>query len=365
MNSPAASLAVGLAVIDSACFGLAAVLQHRAVRRTVGRPTLDLRPVQDQPHHRLGLGQLGALIRRRSWVVGLVLVVFGGGVHILALTLAPVSMIQPIGVLGVPIAVLAAAVLARTRPTTVLALPIAACVAGVAIFVWLSSGQQDGAPSGIGRLVIGELIVLVSIAAFALLGRRLTGLRRCLSSAVAGAIGLGMVSALVRGLAGRWAGWSSGSVSLFTPVSAIMLAGIVVAGSTGGWLVQRAYASGPPEVVIGCLTVVDPMVAVLLGFGVLGEGRSLGIGIAVSMVGCAVLAALGVIGLARFHPEATHRRQKTVHDLDHLDNGLEDPAGNRAENQVGDSGHPQQRRTLRSGDFPVSRVSLGAGKESP
>lgn len=361
MNSQAAALAVCLAVVDSACFGLAAVLQHRAVRRTVGRPTLDLGPAQEQPHHRLGLGQLGELVRRRSWLAGLALILFGGGLHILALILAPVSMIQPIGVLGVPIAVLAAAALARTRPAAVLTLPIGACVAGVAIFVWLSSGQRDGALTGIGPLVLGELIVLVLIGAFALAAQRMAGWARCLSSAIAAAIGFGMVSALVRGLADQLAGWPTGSVPLITTASSIMVSGIVLTGLIGGWLVQRAYASGPPEVVIACLTVVDPIVAVLLGFSVLGEGRSLGIGVGVAMAGCAVLAALGVIGLARFHPEAARRRVEAVPDGDHLDNGGE----NDFENGAANSGDGQQIRTVRSVDFPVSRVSLGAGKESP
>lgn len=357
MNSQAAALAVCLAVIDSACFGIAAVLQHRAVRRTLGRPTLDLGPAQEQTHHRLGLGQLGRLVRRRSWLAGLALILIGGGLHIFALILAPVSMIQPIGVLGVPIAVLAAAALARTRPVAVVTLPIVACVAGVAVFVWLSSGQRDGAHPGIGGLVLGELIVLVLIGAFACAAQRLTGWARCLSSAVAGAIGFGLVSALVRGLADQLAGWSSGNVSLISTSSSIMVSGIVVAGLVGGWLVQRAYASGPPEVVIACLTVVDPIVAVLLGFSVLGEGRSLGVGADAAMAGCALLAALGVIGLARFHPEAARHRVKAAPSGDHLDHG--------GENCAAQSGDPQQIPTMGSVDFPVSRAILGAGRESP
>lgn len=354
MNSPAAAFAVCLAVVDSACFGLAAVLQHRAVRRTVGRGSLDLGPAQEQ--HRLGLGQLGALVRRKSWLAGLALILLGGGLHILALILAPVSMIQPIGVLGVPIAVLAAAALTRTRPVAVLTLPIAACVGGVATFVWLSSGQQDGALTGIGGLVFGELLVLVLIGAFVLAAQRMTGWARCLSSAVAGAIGFGNLSALVRGLVGQLAGWSTGSLPLITSATSIMVSGIVVTGLIGGWLVQRACASGPPEVVIACLSVVDPIVAVLLGFGVLGEGRSLGIGVGVGMAGCALLAALGVMGLARFHPEAARRRAGAVPEGDRLDNIGENDAANS---------DVQQIRTVRSVDFPVSRVSLGAGKESP
>ncbi len=68
---------------------------------------------------------------------------------------------------------------------------------------------------------------------------------------------------------------------------------------------QQAFASGPPEVVVACLTVVDPIVAVVLGVALLGEGvpdAPLPL-----MFGCAAAAAAGVAALARHHPDASAR----------------------------------------------------------
>lgn len=302
----ATAVALGLAVLDAACFGLAAVFQHRAVRRAVGRPALDLRPtaVQRRHHHGLGLRRSLGLFRRRSWLAGSGLVLLGGALHIVALALAPVSLIQPVGVLGVPIAVLAAAVLARHRPSAMIAVPIAGCVASIAGFVWLASGQDGGVPSTLGGLLVVEAVITALMIVFVLVSRRLHGWARCLSSALAGAVGLGLTSALIKAITDQL---SHGPATLLTPVGIATIAGLALSAPIGGWLVQRAYASGPPEVVIACLTVVDPMVAVLIGFTVLGEGAALGTGVRTAMAVCGLLAAVSVVVLARDHPEARKR----------------------------------------------------------
>src|SRR5690606_24884458 len=100
---------------------------------------------------------------------------------------------------------------------------------------------------------------------------------------------------------------TSGEAELLDP--GILLAALVVLVVTvgGGWLVQQAYAAGAPAVVVACLTVVDPIVAVLLGAALLGEGAGTPFGLW-SVMGLATAAAVaGVVTLARHHPEATTR----------------------------------------------------------
>ena len=61
----------------------------------------------------------------------------------------------------------------------------------------------------------------------------------------------------------------SGEVDWLTLICVVAL----VAGTVlGAYFVQTAYSSGPPDLAIAGLTVVDPMVAVLIGLLVLGEG---------------------------------------------------------------------------------------------
>jgi len=71
----------------------------------------------------------------------------------------------------------------------------------------------------------------------------------------------------------------------------------------GAYFVQNAYASGPPDLVIAGLTVVDPMVAVLIGIIVLGEASqappwAIGVFIVTGAV-----AVWGVFRLAKNHPQ--------------------------------------------------------------
>ena len=86
------------------------------------------------------------------------------------------------------------------------------------------------------------------------------------------------------------------------------VAGIGAAVLVGGWLVQQAFGAGPPEVVIACLTVVDPIVAVLLGAVLLGEGAATPRDTWLLLGGAAITATAGVIALARHHPDAVAAR---------------------------------------------------------
>jgi hypothetical protein len=98
-----------------------------------------------------------------------------------------------------------------------------------------------------------------------------------------------------------------GLAGLLDPAVAAAIAGIGVAIVVGGWLVQQAFASGPPEVVIACLTVVDPIVAVILGAVLLGEGAATPPATWVLLIAAASAAAVGVVGLAKHHPDAAGR----------------------------------------------------------
>jgi hypothetical protein len=61
-------------------------------------------------------------------------------------------------------------------------------------------------------------------------------------------------------------------------------------------------------VVIACLTVVDPIVAVLLGAVLLGEGSATPAETWLLLVTAAVIATAGVVALARHHPDAVAAR---------------------------------------------------------
>ena len=78
---------------------------------------------------------------------------------------------------------------------------------------------------------------------------------------------------------------------------------LLLATALGAYFVQNAYASGPPDLVIAGLTVVDPMVAVLIGIIVLGEASQAPIWADVVFAISGAIAVWGVFLLAKNHPQ--------------------------------------------------------------
>lgn len=313
-------VAIILAVLAAACFATAAVLQHRAINTaavlqhrgesTAPVPSADTSQVTGRAN-RCTLSQLAQVLRRPAWLAGLGLGGLGAGLHALALVLAPLSVVQPIGVVAVPLAVLISALVGRGGPrvTPGVIVGVILTVTGVVGFVGQTAGISTTVPvsgAAIGTAGLGAGLVAVALAACAVMARGRWGC--CVSAAAAAAVAFGLVSALVRAISQAL---TSGTDIATVPLVAGMAAGIVVALAGGGWLVQQAFVSGPPALVVACLTVGDPIVAVGLGVLLLGEGAAIAAGTWPLLAVCVGLAVAGVVALARYHPEAA-TRQLTV-----------------------------------------------------
>ncbi|MGO1921552.1 MAG: multidrug DMT transporter permease, partial [Microbacterium sp.] len=84
----------------------------------------------------------------------------------------------------------------------------------------------------------------------------------------------------------------------------------IAAAGVGAYFVQTAYSSGPPDLVIAGLTVVDPIVAVVIGIVVLGEAAAAPVWALVAFVAIGAVAVWGVVGLARYHPQVLSESQE-------------------------------------------------------
>jgi hypothetical protein len=87
---------------------------------------------------------------------------------------------------------------------------------------------------------------------------------------------------------------------LLTGLALVSMIGAVL---LGGWFVQNAFSSGPPDLVIAGLTVIDPMVAVGIAIGVLGEAQAASWGSIVAFSVSGMVAVAGVYLLSKVHPE--------------------------------------------------------------
>jgi hypothetical protein len=262
-----------LAGVAAFFFAGAAVLQHRAVAAEPGplAGVLALRGLRD-------------VTRSPLWRLGLLLAAGGSALHAVALVFAPLSVIQPVGVLAVPIAVVLAAAHTRRRPSAEMLAGVLLSGTCVAAFVTTAAGSVTGTPAAGGDTALAGFIVGLVLLVLAGAGLACSGWARCVACAMAGA------------------------TALLEPAVVIGVVAVVAAVLTGGWLVQQAFASGPPEVVVCCLTVVDPIVAVLFGVILLGEGNALSPAQWAVLSTAAVGGIVGVAVLARHHPEAATRR---------------------------------------------------------
>ncbi|MFB9660377.1 glycosyltransferase [Glycomyces mayteni] len=267
-------LAIVLAAAGASCMAGAAHLQHGAVHRSTTGPVLRL-------------SALRTILRTPEWYLGNGLVVLGAGLHIIALTLAPITVVQPIGMLALVLTV----VLTGVALTRTVAIALAMSVLGVVGLTVLSA-------SGTGAVVPAPDIgaaqwTLLAAAAAALAARFATGTSRALLFAVAAAVLFGFTSALVRAAA-------------VAPIASEMLAAVLAeaaaAALAGAWLLHKAYAAGPAATAVGATTIVDPLVAVLIGGLAFAEtsGTTLA-----AMAAPAALAVAGLVVLARALPART------------------------------------------------------------
>jgi glycosyltransferase involved in cell wall biosynthesis len=261
-------LAVALAAGGAVCFALAARTQHDAVRST-------------------GTPRLAVLLRHRGWLAGAVLLLVGSGLHAVALGLAPLTVVQPVGVLAIGVTALLGG---RSADL----LPVVVTTAGVGGFVLFAAGSATSTPVEPDAELLAGLVVAGLVAACGLLAVLARGARtRALAFGAAGGVAYGYVSVLMRAVSQDLqrgdAGWHL----------VLSGAGIAVALAVGSWFVQHAYAAGPPHLAVACLTVVDPLVAVGIGAGLLGEASRTSGWTAAAELACAAVAAAGVVALAR------------------------------------------------------------------
>ncbi|WP_258343519.1 DMT family protein [Saccharopolyspora gregorii] len=291
------TLAVALAALGACGYAVGARLQHGAVQDAIGDDGLKVR------------SQV-RLLRNQRWLLGLLALGSGALLHACALGLAPLSVVQPVGVLALPITVLLNARQQgiRTRDLNVhVVLSVLAATGGVAAFVFLAAGSATSTPVMPDDQLLATQLVAGTVLALGVVGLVTRSKIRCMAYAAGCAVAYGLVSLLVRALVQQF-----GSAPLLS-INPLPLVVIVVAMAVGGWLLQHGYASGPPDLVVACLTVIDPLVAVGLGIGLLGEADAVDGATAIGELLCAVIACAGVFALARHHPDTQDRRvQATV-----------------------------------------------------
>lgn len=282
-------LAIGLAVCGAIFLALGAQFQNDAV-------TKHHAPVQARVGS-LHIRQVLDLLRRPRWLTGTTFLLLAILFQLAALTFAPLIVVQPIGALALIITSLLNARIYKVKIDTKTLLAIAITTAGVGGFVVAASRSAIEVEMSNSKLlqVVGVLVALLVV--FGLLFFRSKGKVSALHYIFGAGVLYGFVASLAKVVIVRV---TQGDYDLLTLLAVGALIG---ATALGGWFVQNAYASGPPDLVIAGLTVIDPAVAVGIAIVILGEAEGASILDIVGFSLAGAVAMAGVFMLARVHPQ--------------------------------------------------------------
>jgi hypothetical protein len=279
-------LGIGLATLAAVLFAVGAVLQHEAAELSTTARGLSLR----------------RLLRRRRWMIGQTATLLGTGSQVVALAVAPVAVVQPTLAVTLVFGLGLRAVRTRQIPLRQELVGVALTTGGLAVFLLAARPARAAEPPGPSVLaivlVVGLSVLLVAVATR--VGHGPHGALACGSAAgIAAGIAAVLISVGIHSL--QEDGWVRALAGV-TIWGAVLVAGIAIVGG------QQAYARGSLAWSLPALILLDPLAAVPAARLLLGE--RLEPGHAAIWLPAAVVAAIGVVLLARTGQSATVEEQR-------------------------------------------------------
>jgi len=232
-----------------------------------------------------------APLRRPAWWAAVSLNGLGGLLHVVALALGPLSLVQPLGALTIVFALPMAALFVGRRAGATAwrgALMATVGLAGLLSLVGASDAQSLDTAQRVGAaLVTGGAIVALMIAGRA--AHRHPAVRSILLATASG-IAFGMSSVFTKTVAVDWnGGVSAGDLPSLAVIGVLATAGMVLS--------QASYRGAGLAAPLATLTVVNPVVAAVVGITMFGETFRYGTTGTVLALSCGVVAAGGLIML--------------------------------------------------------------------
>lgn len=277
-----------LIAFTAACgFALGNAIQHRAA----GSVDLDR-----------GLLQMTIrLFRSPQWLVGSALALTAFGLHITAMNLGSVAIVQPFLVGAVVVAVPIRAFLDRQMPTRSELGWVAFTVVGIVVFVSVANAERSSGTPHDGRAAIAVVLGFVGASLWASTAPRFNRpTTRAFVLASASGVVFGVTAGLMKfvrhdaadGLAGFLLGWHFWA--------------LLIGSVLGTLLNQRSYQAAALSASMPAMNTIDIIVAVTFGWVVFGEppahsATSLGV-----QVVCLLATGFGLFQIAREEDVALH-----------------------------------------------------------
>lgn len=296
-QNPGLLLGIPLALAGAVFMSLGAQYQHRGVEKVE-------RLSGAAGTSGLSVSQLKSLLTRPSWILGTLMLGLAIVCQLAALVKAPLIVVQPLGAIALVITTLLNARISGHAPTRQSITAIVCCVGGIFLFVFFAAifaTEQDVTDRELFIILAILLVVIIILGACWLILRHRM---RALFYVIGAGILYGFVATLAKVVIKRI------EAGDFEWITGICVLALIAASAVGAYFVQTAYSSGPPDLVIAGLTVVDPLIAVLIGMVILGEASAAPPWVFVIFGIAGAIAVWGVIGLARYHPQVLSDSQE-------------------------------------------------------
>jgi len=296
-QNPGLLLGIPLALAGAVFMSLGAQYQHRGVEKVERLSGSD-------GASGLSFDQIRRLLTRPSWLIGTLMLGLAVVCQLAALVKAPLIVVQPLGAIALVITTLLNARVSGHAPTKQSLTAIVCCVGGIFLFVFFAAiyaTEQEVTDRELFVILALLLVVIIILGGGWLILRHRM---RALFYVIGAGVLYGFVATLAKVVIKRI------EAGQFEWITGICVLALVSAAAVGGYFVQTAYSSGPPDLVIAGLTVVDPLVAVVIGMVVLGEAAAAPPWVMAIFVIAGAIAVWGVVGLARYHPQVLSESQE-------------------------------------------------------
>lgn len=287
-------LAIVIALVAALLFAVGFVMQQREAAEV---------PDEDA----LGIGLITRLIRRPVWLIGTASDGLGYVAQAIALAFGSLVLVQPLLATSLLFALPLGAWWAKRRLRRSDGMWALVLTAGLAVFLVAGNPTEgvDSADAG-AWLIAGAVIVPVVAAAVFVASRSGKGARRTILLASATGILYGTGAALTKSVMSYL---DDGFVAVVTSWEVYVM---IAAMAAGTYLQQSAFQAGSLSQSLPALSVLEPVVAVIIGMTVLQENLRAD-GLEWALIAVAVVAMIaGTAALARSQGEATPAAEPAV-----------------------------------------------------
>ncbi len=269
-----------LSLGSAACYGIAAVLQHRAA-------------IREPQQSSMQAGLLVRLARRPMWLVGNALDGAGYVLQFLALRRGSLPLVEPLLVLSLVFALPVAAWLDHRRIGASELGSTGVIAAGLALFLGVARpGLGHPHASRLAWVILTVVITAICIA-LVLRARGGSPRRAAVLLAAGSGIAFGYVAALTESTGHLLGAGLLHTLSTWEPYA------LISGGAAALLMTQSAFNAGALRLSLPTLTVAQPLVAIAIGLAMFGENvDSRGLAPVLEVLGL-VLVTVGVFALAR------------------------------------------------------------------